>query len=215
MMAGTATDAGKRNTFFNQLQCFYVTSLADQGNVPLRVQPSRACSLAGGNAALLYGVGIGDGLGVEFVGRALDAQPHVEPVRDDNGADARALPTTGALIQINVAGLFAQADGEVAHIPVHADHFGIHQQLNVAVAAGLHQFGAEDAHGTVVGGESFVQLGHVSADGRFCLHQVDLEAGLCQVQGGLDPGDAPADDQSRTDDFVLPRHSTPLKMTND
>ena len=58
--------------------------------------------------------------------------------------------------------------------------------------AALHQLGGDNAHGTVVGREGLVQLRHDPADGRFVFHQMDVKAGVGQVQGRLDSGDAAA-----------------------
>jgi hypothetical protein len=40
------------------------------------------------------------------------------------------------------------------------------KKFNVEMPVDLDQFRREDSHGTVVGGKSFVQLGHGPADGR-------------------------------------------------
>ena len=67
----------------------------------------------------------------------------------------------------------------------------------------LHQIGADRAHGTVVGGEGFVKLSHVPADGRLGLRQVDLEASLSQVQRSLHSGDATPYHQHPADRVTL------------
>ena len=47
-------------------------------------------------------------------------------------------------------------------------------KLNIDMPADLDQFGRDNSHGTVIGGEGLVQLGHDPADSRVLLHQVDL-----------------------------------------
>ena len=53
----------------------------------------------------------------------------------------------------------------------------------------------QDARRAVERRERLVDLGHLAADGRLLLDDVDLEAGLRDVERGLDAGDAAADDQ--------------------
>jgi hypothetical protein len=59
--------------------------------------------------------------------------------------------------------------------------------------ADLNQFGREDSHGTVIGGEGLVQLGHDTADGRGPFHEVEIIAGIGQIQCGLHPSNASTD----------------------
>ena len=61
--------------------------------------------------------------------------------------------------------------------------------------ADLHHLGSQNAGRAVQGGEGLVQLGHVAADGRFPLHQVDMVARIGQFQGRRDTGNAAAHDQ--------------------
>jgi hypothetical protein len=56
--------------------------------------------------------------------------------------------------------------------------------------ADLDQFGRDNSHGTVIGGKGLVQLGHHASNGGGPFHQVDIVAGIGQVQGSLHPGNA-------------------------
>ena len=67
--------------------------------------------------------------------------------------------------------------------------------------------GREDAGGAVQRGEGLVEHGHVPADRRLALDEDHLLAGVGQGQGGLDPGDAAADDHRPGDD----PHELPLQ----
>jgi hypothetical protein len=58
---------------------------------------------------------------------------------------------------------------------------------------GIQQLRRENSDGAVVGGKGFVQLGHLAADTGQLFHQMDLDAHLSQVQGGLNTGDPTAD----------------------
>ena len=53
----------------------------------------------------------------------------------------------------------------------------------------------QDAGGAIQRGERLIELGHVAADRRFPLHQVDLLAGVGKRQGRVDAGDAAAHHQ--------------------
>jgi hypothetical protein len=70
---------------------------------------------------------------------------------------------------------------EVPLFPGNAFYLGEGQKLNVEMPADLDQFGREDSHGTVVGGEGLVQLGHDATDGRRPFHKVDIIAGIGQI----------------------------------
>jgi hypothetical protein len=56
--------------------------------------------------------------------------------------------------------------------------------------ADLDQFGREDSHGAIIGGEGLVQLGHQTTDGGGPLHEVDIIAGISKIQCRLHPDDA-------------------------
>jgi len=77
--------------------------------------------------------------------------------------------------------------------------------------AHLHQFRGEDAGGTVVGGEGLVELGHDAADADVLFHQIHLQAGIGQIEGSLNPGDAGTDNHNRTDFFIVIDHERHLK----
>ena len=69
----------------------------------------------------------------------------------------------------------------------------------------------EDAGGAVQRGEGLVELGHVAADGRLALDQVDLLAGLGQRQRRVDAGDAAAHHQHFRIDVHLPPFERPVQ----
>ena len=96
---------------------------------------------------------------------------------------------------VHVAGLLADLDVEVAHRAAHLLHLGVGQQGDVLVLAGLGHLGREDAGRAVQGGEGLVELGHVAADAGALLDEVDVVAGVGQLERGLQAGDAAADDQ--------------------
>src|SRR3990172_6248571 len=70
------------------------------------------------------------------------------------------------------------------------------------MSPGIDQLGADRAHGAIVGGESLVELSHVSADGGLAFHEVDAKALLGQVEAGLHSGNAAAEDEDGTGDRI-------------
>ena len=74
---------------------------------------------------------------------------------------------------------------------------------DVGMAARLDQARRDGAHGAVVGGEGLVELRHVSADGGLGFDQIHLEALIGQIERGLHPGDAAADDHDGTDGWLV------------
>jgi hypothetical protein len=86
---------------------------------------------------------------------------------------------------------------EVAGLALDAKNVGFGMDFDVEMAADVDQLGADIAHGAIIGREGLVQLGHMPADGRFLLNQVDLEALIGQIQGSLNAGDAAANHHNR------------------
>jgi hypothetical protein len=92
--------------------------------------------------------------------------------------------------------------GEVARFAFQLLEFGQRKDFDVLVAAGLNQLRRQDAHRAVVGGEGLVELGHRPADGGALLDEVYLDAGVGQVERGLDTGDAAAYHHGGSHDVV-------------
>ena len=67
--------------------------------------------------------------------------------------------------RVHIARGLNQLYFEVPLFPGDAFHLGQGEELNVEMPADLDQFGREDSHGTVIGGEGLVQLGHEATDG--------------------------------------------------
>jgi hypothetical protein len=74
--------------------------------------------------------------------------------------------TTRAFVLFNVSGLLDQGYLEVSRFPFYTVNLGISQNLYIWMPADLDQFGGEDSHRAVIGGEGLVKLGHMAAYGR-------------------------------------------------
>ena len=97
------------------------------------------------------------------------------------------------LRRVHIAWGLNDFDFKIPLFPGDAFHLGEGQEFNVEMPADLDQFGREDSHGTVIGGEGLVQLGHDPTDGGGPFHKVDIITGIGQIQCGLHPGNASTD----------------------
>ena len=61
--------------------------------------------------------------------------------------------------------------------------------------AAFNEFWRLNAHGAVIGGKGFVELGHLAANGRGFVHQENLETRFGKIESGLDATDAASDNQ--------------------
>ena len=62
--------------------------------------------------------------------------------------------------------------------------------------ADLDQFRGEDSHGAVIGGKGLVKLGHMPANARSFLDQINLKAGCGKIKRCLDTADPSADNHN-------------------
>jgi hypothetical protein len=99
--------------------------------------------------------------------------------------------TTGnAFRHVHIARVLNHFHFKIPLFPGDAFYLGEGEKLNVEMPADLDQFGRENSHGTVIGGEGLVQLGHEATDGGGPFHKVDKIAGIGQIQCGLHPDNA-------------------------
>ena len=100
---------------------------------------------------------------------------------------------TGAFVLQDISGLFNQGDPEVPSFAFYLINFGIAQDLYVGIPADLDQFGREYSHGAVIGRKGLVKLGHMAANGRRLVHQVNLKTCGSKIKGGLNTTDPSSD----------------------
>jgi hypothetical protein len=93
----------------------------------------------------------------------------------------------------NAAGAFFDFDFEIAWGSLDRFQISVGDQLDVHVPADLDQFGRDNSHGTVVGGEGLVQLRHDAPNRWRFFEQVDVISGICQIQGRLHSRDPASD----------------------
>jgi hypothetical protein len=111
----------------------------------------------------------------------------------------RTSSATRAFLLNNVPGISDQADLKIPCFSLNVFDLCIGQNLYVWMPADLDQFGGQDSHRAVIGGEGLVQLGHVPPDAGGLFHQINLETGDGQVQRSLDPADPSTNDHHIAD----------------
>ena len=62
--------------------------------------------------------------------------------------------------------------------------------------ADLDQFGGQDSHRAIIGWKRLVKLGHVPADARSLLNQINFKTSGGKIKRSLDTADAAADNQN-------------------
>jgi hypothetical protein len=101
--------------------------------------------------------------------------------------------TTRAFALYNISGLFDQGDLKVSCFPLYTVNFSIRQDLYIGIPADLDQFGREYSYGAVVSGKGLVKLGHMAANGRCLVDQVNLKTRRGKIKRGLNTADPSTD----------------------
>ena len=128
----------------------------------------------------------------------VDRRPLPQPVVEAagvllRGAGVPALAAAGAFFHVDVAGLLADRDAEVAHEALDRLDLAVGVQSDVGVLADIDHSRREDALRAVEGGKGLAEAGHLAADGRFAFHEGDAVAGLGDVERRLDARHSAAD----------------------
>ena len=186
VIAHQSADSGQGVGPANQPVCLLEFALSDQGDVALDIHVHRAGHLAGWRLFLVNHEGIRHRLGEGAVdGPSLD-QPLVEFAVHLDRAVLDAVPAAGALVYVNVSRLVPHRGPETALLALHTHDLGIGHQLDVGITGHVHHFGSQDAGRTIQSGKGLVQLGHAPADAGLPFHQIHFEAGISDIQRGLD-----------------------------
>jgi hypothetical protein len=70
---------------------------------------------------------------------------------------------------------------EVSRFTAHVRDFGKGQEFDVEMPADLDQFGRDNSHGAVIGGEGLVQRRHGPADGGSLFQKIDIVPGAGEI----------------------------------
>jgi hypothetical protein len=101
--------------------------------------------------------------------------------------------TAPAFALQNIPGLPSQGYPEISCFAFYAVNVSIRQDFYVGMPADLDQFGRKYSDGAVVGGKGLVKLGHMAANGRRLIHQIDLETRSGKIKRSLDAADPSTD----------------------
>jgi len=153
-----------------------------------------------------------DGLGEIDVDGFVLGDLLVEWIRILDGAVFHTGCTTGALALYNIPGLSGQGNRKVSCFPVYPVNLSVRQDLYVGIPADLDQFGREYSGGAVVGRKGLVKLGHMAANGRRLVDQVNLETCRGKIKGSLNTTDPSTDDHDISKMAVCEASKKPLDL---
>jgi len=117
----------------------------------------------------------------------------------DHRANFGTISTGSAFGDINVARLLFERQLKTARFALHIEDIGIGENLDIGMVGQFRQFRAHHARRAVVGRKGLVELSHDAAHIRLFFHQMHFKAGIGDIQGGLDPCNAAADNRDRSD----------------
>ncbi len=106
--------------------------------------------------------------------------------------------TGGAFFHVNEPGGLCEGHREITGTAIYGIHRGQGHQFNVEMTSRLHKFRGDDAHGAVIGGKGFIQLGHDTANGGIFFHKIYKITRIGKIQGGLNPCNTSADNHYRS-----------------
>jgi hypothetical protein len=150
-------------------------------------------------------------LGILDIDRLALDQVFVKSVIHLLGALFSARSAGNTLFHVHEAGMLDHLHREISRFTAHVYDFRKGQEFDVEMPADLDQFGGDNSHGAVIGGECLVQCRHGPADGGSLFQKINVIPGVSEIQGRLHARDPTAYDQNRS---VYPvRHKSPLSCT--
>jgi hypothetical protein len=87
-------------------------------------------------------------------------------------------------------------DPEISHLAGKFSYPAVRQQINLGMSTDIQQLRRKNSYRAIVRGKSLIQLGHFAANARILFDQVDLNAHVTQIQGGLHAGYPTAHDEN-------------------
>jgi hypothetical protein len=110
----------------------------------------------GRDPPLFNGKGIRGSLRVALKDGFTRGEVLIKFVRELHRTLGNALSAGSTLGEINVAGTLYDVHLEMTRLPFKRLNISIGDDLDIEVSPYLHQFGRDDTHGAVIGGEGFV-----------------------------------------------------------
>ena len=110
--------------------------------------------------SFVYGIGSGYGLSIRFINRFPVEEALIVETGKTDRTNFGTISAPRTFVKIDISRTFVQGDLKITGFAGYFFNFGDGVELYVYVSADLDQFGRDNSHGTVIGGEGFVQLGH-------------------------------------------------------
>jgi hypothetical protein len=117
-------------------------------------------------------------------------------IRDLDRAVLYTGGATRAFLLHNVSGLFNQGNLEVFCLPFYPVNFSIGQDVYIGMSATINKLRRFNAHGAVIRGKGLIKLGHLAANGRRFINQVNPKTRIGKIKGGLNTADPTTDNQN-------------------
>ena len=160
------TAYGREGIFLlDEFEGLTVFASRHQGNVTLHTDVGGTPRLAGSDTPFRDRKGARNGLSIFFKGGLSQGQPLIVFIRPRYRTYLCAVTTCGAAGGINVTRPFSNRYVKIAFRAFNRFYLGTGDQVDVRVPADLDQFGRDNSHGAIVGGEGLVQFAHHTAYG--------------------------------------------------
>jgi hypothetical protein len=91
--------------------------------------------------------------------------------------------------------MFSHQNFEVTFKTLDLFNLGAGDEVDVTMPADLDQFWRDNSHGAIIGWKGLVEFRHHPPNGRGFFQEMNLVAGICQIQGRLHPGNATSHDK--------------------
>jgi hypothetical protein len=135
-------------------------------------------------------------LRIILVDRLAFIEAEVEFIGNASGTFLRARAACSAFARIHKSGFPVDLNPKISHLAGEFSYLTVRQQINLGMSTDIKQLRRKNSYRAIVSGKGLVQLGHFAADARVLLHQVDLNAHVTQIQGGLHAGYPTAHDEN-------------------
>ena len=103
------------------------------------------------------------------------ANADIEFILDRDRTLFRTGAAAGTEIFVYVTGFFAHLELKRTHFTAHLFNLAVGQEIDFGMPTGIQQLGRENSDGAIVSGKGLIQLGHLAANARQRLHQMNLD----------------------------------------
>jgi len=133
-------------------------SLGNQGHISVSIYMVRTGMGARRRISFVYGIGSGYGLCIRLINRFPFYEALIVEIGETDRANFGAISAPCTFVKIDISCTSVQGDLKIAGFAGNFFNLGYGVKLYINVPADLDQFGRDNSHGTVIGGECLVQL---------------------------------------------------------